>query len=401
MASAAPSDGIPRGSTPTGPRPRVVIGSRKSELAMIQSRHVQALLSSAFPGVEFDIRTSSTLGDEVQNVPLSVVGSANPGLFTKNLEVGIVAGAYDLAVHSLKDMPTTLPEGLVLGAITAREDPSDAVVLHPSYVTSKSAGGSATSGLSACSALAALPAGAIVGTSSLRRQALVARMFPHVKVVSIRGNLNTRMKKLDDSVPFAERQQTTVDGVSGATAAGEREIAEGEREVHYDAIILATAGLKRMGWGDRISEAFNTSEFPYGVSQGALGIECRAEDDWVLNDVVAKVNDSNSATRCLAERAFLRGLEGGCQVPIGVSTELCTNKGRMDIHGVVLSLDGKQCIDERGSMTFDDGTMEAEMAIKAEKLGASLAAAAKKSGADALLGRGSTPRPITYSQVAQ
>jgi hydroxymethylbilane synthase len=376
---------------------------------MIQSRHVQSLLSSAFPGVEFVIRTSSTLGDDVQNVPLSVVGSANPGLFTKNLEVGIVAGAYDLAVHSLKDMPTMLPAGLVLGAITTREDPSDAVVLHPSYVTSvggankgpqPAAGNASSSATFASSTLAALPAGAIVGTSSLRRQALVARMYPHVKVISIRGNLNTRMKKLDDSVPFAERQMAAAAGAAAVATPGAGEYGEGERQVHYDAIILATAGLKRMGWGDRISQTFDPSEFPYGVSQGALGIECRADDAWVLEQVVRTVNDRDAATRCLAERAFLRGLQGGCQVPIGVSTELHVDTGKMELRGVVLSLDGKQCIDEQGTMVFSDGTI-AEMAAKAEALGASLAEAAKKNGADELLGRGDQPRPITYSQVAQ
>ena len=387
---------------PSGERTRVVIGSRKSELAMIQSTHVQGLLKRAFPEVEFVIETSSTLGDDVQNVPLSVVGSTNPGLFTKNLETGIIAGVYDLAVHSLKDMPTTLPHGLMLGAITAREDPTDAVVLHPAYtsLSAPKAGDSVTCNNSSTSALSSLPTGAVVGTSSLRRQALIARMFPRLKVMSIRGNLNTRMKKLDDSIPLGQRSKEAKQAETIAEDGVAEKAADSNKKIHYDAIILATAGLKRMGWRDRISEILDPSLFPYGVSQGALGIECRANDKWMLEKVVSKVNDCNSATRCLAERAFLRGLQGGCQVPIGVSSRLDAEKGHLELRGVVLSVDGKQCIEEDSTILFT-GSDSVEMANKAENLGASLAESAKKNGALALLGDNQSSRPITYSQVAE
>ena len=189
----------------TGPRTTVVIGSRTSELAMIQSRHIQSLLSIAHPTIEFKIVTSSTVGDEVLNVPLSTIGATNPGLFTKSLEAHIVTGRYDLAVHSLKDMPTTLPDGLQLSAITKREDPTDALVLHPFY-TSKS-----------IQSLAELPAGAVVGTSSLRRQALIGRYYPHLLVRSIRGNLNTRLAKLDQSTPLSGRTSTTSTSTTATT----------------------------------------------------------------------------------------------------------------------------------------------------------------------------------------
>ena len=247
------------------PRKKVVIGSRESNLAMIQSRHIQSLLSASHPDIEFIIETSSSHGDDNQNVPLSVVGASNPGLFTKSLEVHITTGRYDLAVHSLKDMPTTLPDGLTLSAITTREDPTDALVLHPQYNLASST----------IKTLADLPKGAIIGTSSLRRQALIHRYHPHLTVVSIRGNLNTRLAKLDQSTILLERENvdgetknTTTTATTAATQCSTEEWI-GEPNVHYDAIVLATAGLIRMGWKDRISETLHL--FQYGISQGALG----------------------------------------------------------------------------------------------------------------------------------
>ena len=252
------------------PRKKVVIGSRESNLAMIQSRHIQSLLSASHPDIEFIIETSSSHGDDNQNVPLSVVGASNPGLFTKSLEVHITTGRYDLAVHSLKDMPTTLPDGLTLSAITTREDPTDALVLHPQYNLASST----------IKTLADLPKGAIIGTSSLRRQALIHRYHPHLTVVSIRGNLNTRLAKLDQSTILLERKNvdgetkknTTTTATTASTTASTQCSTEewiGEPNVHYDAIVLATAGLIRMGWKDRISEILHL--FQYGISQGALG----------------------------------------------------------------------------------------------------------------------------------
>ncbi len=385
MSAAAPTTSAT--APATGPRAAVTIGSRKSELAMIQSRHVQALLRAAHPGCAFAIATSSTLGDDVQDVPLSTVGAANPGLFTKSLEVGIVAGGYDFAVHSLKDMPTTLPDGLVLAAITAREDPTDAVVLHPAHAAAFSASTNNGSGeQQRTDALSCLPAGAVVGTSSLRRQALISRKFPHLVVKSIRGNLNTRMAKLDASTP-----------TTAATSGGGSNKADDDT-VHYDAIMLATAGLKRMGWEHRISSVCNPEEFPYGISQGALGIECRADDAW-MREIVATIGERTSTVRCSAERAFLRALQGGCQVPIGAYSQF--EGGTLSLKGIVLSVDGKAHVAESASTTIAAGTL-AEEVLQAERLGQQVAAATKAKGADELLGREAEEavRPITYSEVA-
>ena len=401
-ASAAPT--ATPSATPTaatrpqiGPRAIVTIGSRKSELAMIQSRHVQSLLRAAHPACAFTIATSSTLGDDVQDVPLSTVGAANPGLFTKSLEVGIVSGGYDFAVHSLKDMPTTLPDGLVLAAITAREDPTDAVVLHPAHAatfaeTKNNGDGNESGEQQQIDALSCLPAGAVVGTSSLRRQALISRKFPHLVVKSIRGNLNTRMAKLDASTP------TSVARGGAGGYSDKDDDAAADATVHYDAIMLATAGLKRMGWGHRISSVVNPEDFPYGVSQGALGIECRVDDTW-MREIVARIGERTSTIRCSAERAFLRALQGGCQVPIGAYSLF--DGTTLSLKGIVLSVDGKAHVEESATMAIVAGTLEEEV-LQAERLGEQVAAMAKAKGADALLGReaGEPVRPITYSKVA-
>ena len=389
----------------TGPRTKVIIGSRESELAMIQSRHIQSLLAQAHPTIEFSIVTSSTLGDEVLDKSLSTLGTNNPGLFTKNLEAHIVTGRYDLAVHSLKDMPTTLPDGLVLCSITEREDPTDALVCHPEY----------TAASPVVNTLADLPPGAVVGTSSLRRQALIGRYYPHLIVKSIRGNLNTRMAKLDQSTTLQHR---TAEGAEQEQGQGEGEGKEdteknakwvGEPGVHYDAIVLATAGLKRMGWQDRISNILHA--FPYGISQGALGIETRTNDDWMNQLIRSTLSDVSSTLRCLAERSFLRSLQGGCQVPIGARSELQTTDEKtllLTLEGIVLAEDGSSWSEAKQQIVLtttlvSEHALDEEFQTQVEALGVAVADEAKKGGAEALLGRGGgegTVRPITYSKVA-
>ena len=440
-----PENSILMSLPPVGPRTKVVIGSRESELAMIQSRHIRSLLSAAHPTLTFVIETSSSLGDQVQNVPLSVVGASNPGLFTKSLETHIVTGKYDLAVHSLKDMPTTLPDGLTLSAITEREDPTDALVLHPFYnnddiVNIKT------------KTLADLPKGAIVGTSSLRRQALINRYHPHLTVISIRGNLNTRLAKLDQSTPLSGRNNASATAAHNTTTATtattstttsstststqltvkRQKTAEtntkntsddwvGALGVHYDAIVLATAGLKRMGWSERISQVLD--HFQYGISQGALGIETRENDVWMNDLVHTTLSDWKSTMRCLCERSFLRALQGGCQVPIGATTTLSHNNNAkadaktdgdhsdqvyLELHGIVLALDGASFAEGTHKLllpnvkwqnVLNSNNDDYSHANAVEELGRRVAEETKSKGADALLGRGDT-RAITYSEVA-
>ena len=208
------------------------------------------------------------------------------------------SGAYDIAVHSLKDMPTSLPPGLVLAAVSAREDPRDAVVLAARYGDGSALGPDP---------LAGLPPGSIVGTSSLRREAFLRRAHPHLVVRTMRGNLNTRLRKLD-AAPTAEGGLATAQSSSSQAD---------ETDGRYDVLVLATAGLLRLGWGARITRSLPLSVQPCAVGQGALGVECRADDE-LARTVARSIVHPRTLTVVSAERAFLRALQGGCQVPIGV-----------------------------------------------------------------------------------
>jgi len=331
-----------------------VIGSRSSELAMIQTRYVRKLMQARFPGCTFKITDQKAYGDKVLNQSLAVLAGANPGLFTKDLEVGLVDGRFDFIVHSLKDMPTTLPDGLLLAAITERAEPEDALVVNPKH---KGVGG-----------LAGLPTGAVIGTSSVRRAAIIRRTFPQFKVIDVRGNLQTRLKKLHNA-----------DGP-------------------YDALILATAGLRRLGWDQHVEAVLSEDSFPYGVGQGALGVECRAADVNVSAMLVAATQHLPSALRCRAERGFMRTLQGGCQVPIAVVSSVTgagsSEGAELSIFGQVLSLDGKVCLEasfERKCFTCKD----------AENVGLALGQALLDKGARKVLGLGgSEARPLTYSTAA-
>ncbi|NET74102.1 MAG: hydroxymethylbilane synthase [Sphaerospermopsis sp. SIO1G2] len=276
----------------SSPSRTIRIGSRKSQLALVQTHWVREQLQKSYPDINFEVHTMSTQGDKILDVALAKIG--DKGLFTKELELGMINQEIDFAVHSLKDLPTNLPEGLALAAITERENPADAVVFHEKYKGQT---------------LETLPEGAVIGTSSLRRLAQLRNRFPHFAFKDVRGNLNTRMSKLD---------------------AGE-----------YDALILAVAGLERLGMGDRVHQVLSADISLHAVGQGALGIECRSDDTELIN-LLKAIEHPQTRDRCLAERSFLRSLEGGCQVPIGVNTEI--NGENLTLTGIVASVDGQELI---------------------------------------------------------
>lgn len=307
----------------SSPARTIRIGSRKSQLALVQTHWVQEQLQKHFPDRTFEVHTMSTQGDKILDVALAKIGEKD--LFTKELEIAMLNQEIDLAVHSLKDLPTRLPEGLVLGVITEREDPADALVVNAKHQDRQ---------------IDTLSPGAVVGTSSLRRLAQLRHHFPHLTFKDIRGNLNTRLQKLD---------------------AGE-----------YDAIILAAAGLQRLGMSDRIHQILPPEISLHAVGQGALGIECRAEDAEVLS-LLQTIEHAPTRDRTLAERAFLRELEGGCQVPIGVNTYL--NGEQLTLTGLVASVDGTQMVKDTVTGT----------APQAEKLGIDLAHRLRQQGAKEIL----------------
>jgi hydroxymethylbilane synthase len=299
------------------------IGSRKSQLALVQTYWVQDCLQKAFPDRTFEVHTMSTQGDKILDVALAKIG--DKGLFTKELELGMINGEIDFAVHSLKDLPTRLPEGLMLGCVTDRENPADALVVHEKHKDKQ---------------LNTLPEGAVIGTSSLRRLAQLRHHFPHFVFKDVRGNVITRLEKLDSG--------------------------------EYDALILAVAGLERLQLGDRIHQAIPPEISLHAVGQGALGIECRTRDEDVLA-LLKALEHLPTAQRCYAERAFLRELEGGCQVPIGVNTVL--EGDSLTLTGIVASLDGQRLVKDQVS----------GLATHAEQLGTELAQRVRQQGAQEIL----------------
>jgi hydroxymethylbilane synthase len=269
----------------------LVIASRGSQLALWQARWVCAQLTGL--GHECRIEIIKTTGDKITDVPLAKVGTK--GLFTKEIEEALLDGRADLAVHSLKDLPTELPDGLVLAAVPEREDPRDAVVGKT---------------------LADLPPGARVGTSSLRRSAQLRKLRPDLEIESVRGNLDTRLRKLDEG--------------------------------QYDAILLAAAGLKRLGWGGRIAEILPAETMCPAVGQGALAIETRASG--AGRDAVRALDHADTHAAVLAERGLLGALGGGCQVPIGAFATV--DGGNLRLLGLVASPDGGEVVrgESRGSV---------------------------------------------------
>ncbi len=300
------------------------IASRKSQLALVQTYWVQEQLQKHFPDYTFTVETMSTKGDKILDVPLAKIG--DKGLFTKELEVKILDRTADIAVHSLKDLPTNLPEGLVLGCVTERENPADALVVNVQNQQYQ---------------LETLPVGAIVGTSSLRRLAQLRHSYPHLTFKDVRGNVITRLAKLD---------------------AGE-----------YDALILAAAGLGRLDLAERIHQLIAPEISLHAVGQGALGIECRDGDTEVL-EILQALQHQPTAARCWAERSFLKSLEGGCQVPIGVNTAI-DNTNQLTLVGMVATLDGKTLIKNQVTGAAAD----------AEQLGQELATILRQQGAKEIL----------------
>lgn len=296
------------------------IATRKSQLALWQAEYVAEMLKSVHHGLQVELVKMSTQGDKILDTPLAKVGGK--GLFVKELEQGMLAGEADIAVHSMKDVPVEMPEGLHLPVICPREDARDAFVSrrYPRFEL--------------------LPEGARVGTSSLRRQAQLRAQRPDIEIVDLRGNVNTRMRKLEEG--------------------------------QYDAIILASAGLKRLGWADRITEYLAPEISLPAIGQGAIGIECR-RDDARINQLLEPLNHRETYIRVSAERAMNHRLQGGCQVPIAGYAEL--SHGVLLVRGLVGRPDGSEII--RGDIA---GTPE-----QAEELGSVLAEDLLSRGAGTIL----------------
>ncbi len=266
---------------------KIRIATRESALAMWQAHFVKAELERFHPDLQVELLPMKSQGDKILDTPLAKIGGK--GLFIKELETAMLAGEADIAVHSMKDVPMDFPEGLQLACICEREDPRDAFVSN-TY-----------------NSLADLPEGAIVGTSSLRRECQLKALRPDLQINFLRGNVNTRLRKLDEG--------------------------------QYDAIILASAGLLRLEMGDRIKQYISPEDILPAVGQGAVGIECRAGDANILA-LLEPLAHLETTVRLTAERAFNKTLNGGCQVPIGGYAEL-TNTG-LRFRGLVASVDGKQ-----------------------------------------------------------
>ena len=293
------------------PPRRLVIATRESALALWQAEHVRGRLSTLYPAALIELLGVTTQGDRAVDRPLSAIGGK--GLFIKELEVAMSEGQADLAVHSLKDVPMELPEGFTLAAITAREDPRDALVSNH-HAT-----------------LGSLPPSAIVGTSSLRREAQLRERHPKLRIEPLRGNINTRLRKLDDG--------------------------------KYDAMILAAAGLKRLGLGDRIRALLEPDECLPAPGQGALAVECRTDRPDVLS-ALSRLADVGTTLATTAERAFSRALSGSCQTPIAAFAQW--EEGRLWIRGLIAARDGSDVL--RGEQ--EDEVTDVD---QAEALGRALA----------------------------
>jgi hydroxymethylbilane synthase len=283
-------------------------------LALKQSGMMKAALETLWPGVDVELQVIKTTGDKITDVPLAKVGGK--GLFVKEIEDALMDGSVDLAVHSMKDVPAALPKGLEIGAVPQREDPRDALIIRQ--------------GKNICD----LAHGAVIGTSSLRRAAQMLKMRPDFEIRNLRGNLETRLRKLDES--------------------------------QYDAIILAVAGLRRMGWQDRITMCMDPSEFVPAIGQGALGIEARSGDERI-GAILAPLNHRDSAIAIQAERSLLIELEGGCQVPIGGHARIAGSK--IELIGLVASLDGSEVFRAVGTSPLEDA-VELGKQVAAELLDA-------------------------------
>jgi hydroxymethylbilane synthase len=300
----------------------LVIGSRGSKLALWQAEHVQSQLQATDSSLTLRIEIIKTTGD-VKTDPLTVIGGK--GVFTKELEDALLEGRIDLAVHSLKDLPTIVPDTLTIAAICQREDPRDALVIREAWPIDS---------------LKNLPDEAVVGTSSQRRIAQLKAICPRVKVKDLRGNVDTRLRKLDEG--------------------------------KYDALILASAGLRRLGLLDRINFAIPPTEMLPAVGQGAIAVETRADNEAAI-EAAGKLQHDETRVACIAERALLRSLGGGCQLPI--AAHAVVNEKTLRLEALVASPDGARIV--RGTISGSTAN--------ATELGADLADKLRADGADAIL----------------
>jgi len=298
---------------------KYILGTRGSKLAMWQSEHVASILQEK-ADVEVELKIIKTQGDKILDVALSKIG--DKGLFVKEIETALLEGEADLAVHSSKDVPTQIPNGLTLGAFLKRVDPRDVLI-------SKSGEG-----------IDGLPEGAVVGTSSLRRIAQVLNRRPDLQIKDVRGNLDTRLRKMDEGL--------------------------------FDAIILAAAGLDRMGWSEGITERISSDIMLSAVGQGAIAVEIRENDEEML-ELMKHLDDPATRAAVTAERALMRELEGGCQIPIGSLGTV--ENGVLRLDGMVASLDGTRLIRDEVLGNPQE----------AEALGITLADKLKAQGADEIL----------------
>lgn len=301
---------------------KIVIGTRGSQLALWQANWVKSELERLHKGLSCELLVIKTKGDKILDVPLAKVGGK--GLFVKEIEEALLDGRIDLAVHSMKDMPADLPAGLKIGAIPEREDPRDALVAKNGLTFEK------------------LPPGARVGTSSLRRSAQLLAKRPDIQIETLRGNIDTRLRK----------------------------VTEGD----LDAIILAAAGLKRLGLGEHITECLDPTLMLPAVGQGALCIESR-ENDERIDAALAPLNHPATRVTVLAERAFLNTLEGSCQIPVGAFAE--TDGKRLTLRGLVAEVDGSRLLMETDSAESEQN----------EALGVAVAERLKEAGAAEILAR--------------
>ncbi len=299
---------------------KIRVGSRDSILAMWQTQFVIEQLQQVTDAYEFEIVSLKTKGDKILDVSLAKIG--DKGLFTKELEVGLLQGEIDFAVHSMKDMPTVLPEGLQISSLLKRHNPAD-VLISDKYQS-----------------FAELPQGAKVGTSSLRRKAQLLHARPDLDIHDLRGNLQTRMRKM--------------------------------QEENFDGIILAAAGVERLDWHDKITEELSYDICLPAVSQGVIGVETRVDDSEIIA-LVQLVHDVQTASCVTAERALLKSLEGGCQIPIGAYAQL--EGDTVVLQGLVGSLDGKTIIRDEISGP----------AAQSEQLGQQLAQRLSEQGGQAIL----------------
>jgi len=282
------------------------IGSRGSRLALLQAEFIRSLIKSKFPEITTELHIIRTTGDKILDSQLSEIGGK--GVFVKEIEDALIRNEIDIAVHSMKDLPTILPNGLTIGAVAERHDPRDVLVSKNDIKFNE------------------LPKGAKVGTSSLRRQAQLLNLRPDLQILPLRGNVDTRVRKV--------------------------------RSEGLDSAVLALAGLERMGFKDEIAEIFPVDVLVPAPGQGALAVECR-EDDREINDIIFQINHKESSISASAERAFLAELGGGCQVPVGCYARI--KKDRINILGLIASTDGREIIREE-----IDGSVEIHQALGRE-----------------------------------